>query len=174
MAQVAQVEDEEFVEEYKPDFSLKNKIGKDVSIGEILTTTNIKDAQGVINDSQKDFVKWIENDLRTLEGYFAEAYADADNALDAVVGIQKYAFSIKSQSGTFGYDLASAIAKSLYDFCENNYVVGDNKHILIIRKHLDTLNVIFKRKITGDGGNVGQQVYQALGKLITKFDHPDA
>lgn len=172
MAQSAQIAEDDIVEEYKPDMSLKLKIGKDINIGEILSNENIKGAQQVINDSQKDFVKWIENDLRTLEGYFAEAYADADNALNAVVGIQKYAFSIKSQSGTFGYDLGSAIAKSLYDFCENNYVVGDNKHILIIRKHLDTLNTIFRKRITGDGGAIGQQIYQELGRLITKFDHP--
>lgn len=170
MSQTASHKPDDHAEEFEPDFSLKNKIGKDLPIGEVLTTENIKEAQQVINASQEDFVKWVENDLKMLESYFKQAYADAENALEAVVNIQKYAFSIKSQSGTFGYDLGSAIAKSLYDFCENNYVVGDNKHILVIRKHIDALNTIFHQKITGDGGATGQAVYQALGKMITKFD----
>lgn len=170
----AQNSAEDDVLEYKPDFSLKEKIGKDININEILNTENIKASQQVINDSQKDFLKWVDNDLKTLEAFYRQAASDPSNALTAVVDIQKSAFSVKSQSGTFGYDLGSAIAKSLYDFCENNYVVGDNKHILVIRKHIDTLNTIFHKNIKGDGGKIGQQVYDALGKLIQKFDHPDA
>lgn len=168
----ADTEDE--ILEFKPNFTLKEKIGKDVSIGEILNTENVRDSQQVIDNTRKDFVKWVRNDVSNLESFYDQAALDPDNALPFVVDIQKTAFSIKAQSGTFGYDLASAIAKSLYDFCENNYVVGDAKHILVIRKHIDTLNVIFRKDVKGDGGKLGQAVYSALGKLIAHFDHPDA
>lgn len=171
---VSSAPQEDNIEEFKPNFGLKEKIGNDITISEILTADAIKNSQQVINDSQKDFLKWVDNDLKTLDALYKEAAKDSSKALEHVVAIQKSAFSVKAQSGTFGYDLGSAIAKSLYDFCENNYMVGDDNHLLVIRKHIDTLNTIFRRNVQGDGGNVGQQVYSALGKLINKFDHPDA
>ena len=163
-----ETEEDEGVVEYKPDLSLKEKIG--VNLKEILTTEVVKSSQEVITKSQKDFLKWVDNDLSTMEnGYTALAKAP-ENGREAAYEIQKAAFSCKSQAGTFGFDLGSAIAKSLYDFLENDYVEGDRNHTLVIRKHIDTLNTIFHRKIDGDGGKLGNAVYSELGKLINKFD----
>jgi chemotaxis protein histidine kinase CheA len=160
-------EDEEIVE-FKPDFSLKEKIG--VNINEILTSEVINSSQEVINKSQKDFLKWVTNDLQTLENAYKELAKDPAKGRDAALEIQKAAFSCKAQAGTFGYDLGSAVAKSLYDFLENDYVEGESSHVIIIRKHIDTLNTIFSRDVAGDGGKIGSAVYTALGKLITKFE----
>jgi chemotaxis protein histidine kinase CheA len=163
-----EIEDSDEVVEYKPDFGLKEKIG--LSINEILTPEVIKDSQGVINQSQKDFLKWVNNDLATLENAYSELKKNPADGREFALEIQKAAFSCKAQAGTFGFDLGSAIAKSLYDFLENDYVEGDANHILIIRKHIDTLNTIFHHGITGDGGKLGLAVHSALGKLINKFD----
>lgn len=165
---------EEDVQEFAPDFSLKEKIGKDVSMGEVLDQQSVSAAQTVIADSKKDFLLWIEADLEQLEDLYASAAIDPEQGLEYVVGIQKAAFSIKSQAGTFGFDLGSAVAKSLYDFCENNYVVGDHKHILLIRKHIDALKSIFHLGVEGDGGSVGRQVHAGLLRLVELFDHPDS
>lgn len=164
----ASPEDDEDIVEFKPDFSLKEKIG--MNMGEILTPEVVKDSQEVINKSQKDFLKWVDNDLRSLENAYAELARNPAQGRDAALIIQKAAFSCKAQAGTFGYDLGSAIAKSLYDFLENDYVEGDRNHVLVIRKHIDTLNTIFHRGVLGDGGKIGGQVHAALGKLIRKFE----
>lgn len=162
------------IEEFQPDFSLKEKIGKDFNINEVLNNKSIAAAQTVINDSRKDFLLWVREDLKMLEDCYASAALDPEQALQHVVGVQKAAFSIKAQAGTFGFDLGSAVAKSLYDFCENNYVVGDAKHILLIRKHIDTLKTIFLRNVSGDGGTVGKQVHAGLQRLVVLFDRPHA
>lgn len=164
----ANAAEEEEVVEFKPDFSLKEKIG--VSINEILTSEVIKDSQDVINKSQKDFLKWVNNDLRTLENAYDELRKDPANGREPALIIQKSAFSCKAQAGTFGFDLGSAVAKSLYDFLENDYVEGDVNHTTVIRKHIDTLNTIFHRNVVGDGGKIGGQVFDALGKLIRKYE----
>lgn len=168
-----QQHDADDVVELQPDFALKNKIGKDVNISEIFNTEAIKASQQVINDSQKDFLKWVENDLRNLESYFAAVRKDQSKGDEAVTEVKKAAFSIKAQSGTFGFDLGSAVAKSLYDFCENNYTQNPD-HLVILRKHIDTLKTIFHKKIVGDGGKVGAAVHTALGKLIKKYGGPTA
>ncbi|MGB1539441.1 MAG: hypothetical protein ACPG80_00630, partial [Rickettsiales bacterium] len=114
--------DDDEVVEIDPDFSLKEKIGKDVSMGEIFTKDVVSDSQGVINKSKKDFLKWAENDLKTLQIAYQEARkGDTKKEGESIDTIKKAAFSLKAQAGTFGFDLGSAIAKSLFDFCENNY-----------------------------------------------------
>lgn len=163
----APAEDDD-VRELSPDFSLKEKIG--MNINEILTSEVVKSSQEVINKSQKEFLQWVRNDLKTMENAYAELAKMPKMARDFALEIQKAAFSCKAQAGTFGFDLGSAIAKSLYDFLENDYVENDKGHLIVIRKHIDTLNTIFHQGITGDGGQIGGAVYTALGKLIRKFE----
>lgn len=163
--------DDEEVMEFAPDFSLKEKIGKDISAKEIFSAEVVKGSQEVINRGKKDFLKWVDNDLKNLETSYEELAKNPSNGRESALNIQRAAFSIKAQSGTFGFDLGSAIAKSLYDFLENDYVEGDRNHVTVIRKHIDTLNTIFHKNVAGDGGKVGNEVYSALGKLIRKYDH---
>lgn len=163
-------EENDDVVEIKPDYSLKEKIGKDVNMKDIFSAEAVKSSQEVINKTTKDFLKWVNNDLQNLENSYKLLAANPDKGREAAVEIQKVAFAIKGQSGTFGFDLGSAVAKSLYDFLENDYVEGEKTHIIIIRKHIDTLKTIFRRGVKGDGGKVGGEVHDALGKLIRKFD----
>lgn len=163
-----ELEDSEVVE-LKPDFSLKNKIGKDVQLRDVFTKESIKESQQVINDSQKDFLKWVENDLKNLENAYSSARADPSASTVSADEIKRGAFSIKAQAGTFGFTLGSAIAKSLYDFCEKDYREAEPGHLIVIRKHIDTLNTIFHQRIEGDGGKIGLAIHKDLGRLIEKY-----
>lgn len=161
-----QTDDE--VIEFKPDFSLKEKIGKDINISEIFTKDVIENSQQVINKTQKDFLKWVENDLRNIENSLSALSKNQEAGAQYLQEVKRAAFSVKAQAGTFGFDLGSAVAKSLYDFCETMYR-NDPGHLIIIRKHADTLNTIFHQGVVGDGGKVGGAVHTALGKLIKKY-----
>lgn len=159
--------DDEVIE-YKPDFSLKEKIGKDINMSEIFTKDVIENSQQVINKTQKDFLKWVENDLKTLENAYLALTKNQAGDKENLIEVKRAAFSVKAQAGTFGFDLGSAVAKSLYDFCEGQYK-EDPSHLIIICKHLDTLKTIFHHGVVGDGGKVGGAVHSALGKLIKKY-----
>ena len=167
MAGKPETHDDEVIE-YKPDFSLKEKIGKDVNMSDIFSKDAIEASQVVINKTQKDFLKWVENDLKTLENAYNAVVKNQAAGTENVDEIKRSAFSVKAQAGTFGFDLGSAVAKSLYDFCETQYKIDPN-HLIIIRKHLDTLNTIFHKGVVGDGGKMGGAVHSALGKLIKKY-----
>lgn len=169
-AKQAQPDTNDDIIEFEPDYGLKEKIGKDINMKDIFTTEVVKSGQEVINSTKKDFLKWVENDLQTLENAYVELAKNHTKGREFALDIQKAAFSIKEQSGTFGFDLGSAVAKSLYDFLENDYVEGEQSHVIIIRKHIDSLNTIFHRKVDGDGGKVGSELHSALGQLIRKFE----
>ena len=127
------------VVEYDPDYSLKAKIGKDVNINDVINKSSVTEGQKVINNSQKDFLRWVENDLKTLENLYAEVLNDQSNK-EMAEELKMAAFSIKAQAGTFNFALGSAVAKSLYDFMENQYNLEDLEDYMNNEKNRRTKN----------------------------------
>jgi hypothetical protein len=161
-------EDKDEVRILEPDFSLKKMIGEDVDLKQLFSTDNINKAQGVIETHKDNFLEWVKNDLTTLEGHYNAALADVAACEGEIKKLAKIAFVMKSQAGTFGYGLATAIAKSLDDFCNRDFKPTAD-HLTVIRKHIDTLQAIFSKNITGDGGNVGTELMGTLQKLVAKY-----
>lgn len=142
-----------------PDYTLKKTIGENVDLRQVFSEENISKAQGAIDQHKDSFIQWALEDIAVLEGHFANK---------TIKEMEEVSDKLKSQAGTFGYSLATLVAKSLNKFC----IAHPNpspEHLVVIRKHLDTLKVIFGKKITGDGGVVGNQLLEGLTQLVEKF-----
>lgn len=151
-----------------PSYALKEKIGMGVNLQEIFTPERIAAAQKAIDDTQAEFVDWATKDLVELEHAYRGMAADLGSAPERIEKIRKIAFSLKSQSGTFGYPLGSEVAKSLYKFLgEKRKYNADN--IIVVRKHIDALQVILQQNIQGEGGVMGNELMDNLKKLVSKF-----
>lgn len=151
-----------------PDYALKKMIGEDVDLKQVFSPENIEKAQSVINEHKNSFVEWVMKDIGQLEESYAKI-ADAPAASEAEIRkLSRAAFIIKSQAGTFGFALATQVAKSLDDFC-NKHFHPTPGHLTVIRKHIDTLSLIFHKNITGDGGAVGKELSETLFRLVDKF-----
>lgn len=150
----------------KPDRTLKQMLGPDITAEFIFDEEVIKEAQQVIMNMKDDFVAWVTIDISRLEHAYEELRADPNNR-DALEEISKLALTIKSQAGTFDYGFATLVGKSLYDFTEHLKLV-DPLVILVIRKHIDTLYVIFQKEIHGSGPEIGEEVLEGLELLIQK------
>jgi chemotaxis protein histidine kinase CheA len=153
-----------------PDFTLKKLIGEDVDIKQLFSTENVEKAQKTIDSHKQDFLEWIKKDLETLESAYQAAKADLAASDSEIKKLARAAFVVKSQAGTFGYELATHVAKSLDDFCMDHFK-PTAQHMTVIRKHIDTLQVIFHKGITGDGGQIGTELTQTLFKLVDKYIH---
>lgn len=151
-----------------PDYSLKKKIGENIDLKEVFSAENVEKAQAVIEEHTNNFLDWVKGDLVTLETHYTAANADAENSKDAIEKLAKTAFVMKSQAGMFGYTLATTVAKSLDDFCRGQYKPIKD-HLLIVRKHIDVLQTIFKHDIKGDGNIIGADLMSSLQKLIAKY-----
>ncbi len=155
------------VEIIPPDFALKTKIGGDIE--HIFSASNIAKAQMVITDRKEQFLEWIKDDMRMLNGYCDAAYgAQGKDAPVRLADLGRLALNIKSQAGTFGFDLATSIAKSLEDFCKE-HPQASPEQLLVVRKHIDALESVFSTPIAGDGEEVGARLLEALRQLVQKF-----
>lgn len=162
------LESENDVTIHEPDFTLKKMIGEDVDIKKLFSAENVSKAQAVIETHKDSYLEWVKNDLKTLEECYKAATANVAECAADVQKLAKTAFVIKSQAGTFGYSLATAVAKSLDDFCTRDFSPSP-EHLTVIRKHMDALHVIFLKHITGDGGPLGSELSGNLYKLVAKY-----
>ncbi|MCI5049120.1 MAG: response regulator [Rickettsiales bacterium] len=151
----------------KPNTTLKEYVGRDVSAEFILDDDVIAAAQESILEKADEYKGWILEDLKIMEQAYDRLEANADDT-EAMELLTKTSLTIKSRAGTFSYDLATAVAKLLYNYLATSPALN-KLTFTVIRKHIDTLYVIFHQSITGNDNKVGTEVVDGLGILIEKI-----
>jgi chemotaxis protein histidine kinase CheA len=152
-----------------PDFALKKKLGPDVSIRDAFSEDVVASAESVIEESKQDFFGDAQDDITGMEESFAKAEEEPAEAKPHIRAIQQCVFSLKGQSETLGFDLLAHASKSLYDFCSRHFRAGEPEQLIVVRKHLDTIKLIVKEKMQGDGGQLGQELIKSLHLLTEKY-----
>jgi len=148
---------------YAPDFTLRKALGMNTPLSQMITPDVLAEAQQAIDVLVKDSLSWISEDLKTLE---ASAHSLGLQYLSQAVEQAKEAsLSIKARSGTFGYVMASDVARLLYLFLSSNYSATNPKHLIVMQKHIDVLKVIFAKGIKIREG-IGNDLYAELERLI--------
>ncbi len=159
--------DREVARIVRPENKLKKKIGDDVSIKELLRPEIVEEAQKVIHDRKDEFLSWARSDMAMMEEIYLQLLEHgADH--DPVIYIMQKAETLRDRSGMFGFQLASQIAKSLAKYC-HDIKESDKNMTLVIRKHMDGLQTVFRENIEGMGGLIGVELMDSLKKLIGKY-----
>jgi two-component system chemotaxis response regulator CheY len=164
---IYQIHDQE-ITIYQPDRSLKQLIGADVTAADIFDEDVVREAQQVIMNMKGDFVGWVLVDITRLETAYGKLRSDANDQM-ALKEISDVALTVKAQAGTFGYNFATSIGKLLFDFASEIPAVN-SLSLTIIRKHIDTLYVIFQKELHGSGPVIGEEVLEGLRGLIDKYN----
>jgi CheY-like chemotaxis protein len=147
---------------FAPDFSIRQGLGGK-PLSSLITADVLAEAQKAIDSLGEASLDWIREDLAVIrksldtlvQGYSVYAF---DNTKDATL-------SIKARSGTFGYRMATAVARLLFLFLSTDFVPTNPRHLVVIEKHLQVLMVIFAQGIKERVG-VGEQLYAELERLI--------
>ena len=157
----------EGVKIHAPDKTLHKKIGN-VNLDQVLSPQIVKTAQGRIEQAAEEFAAdSIEQlkELTTVMNSLSQAPDDTTNLMPQVINA---AFSLKTKTGIGGYDLVSALAKSLQLYAEQ---LGDKplgqKNLEIMQWHMASITALLTAKIKGDGGPTGVAIRQEIEKLAT-------
>jgi two-component system chemotaxis response regulator CheY len=151
-----------------PDFTLKYKLGKNVTLDSLITPAVLDQAQAAVDAIAGSSLDWIKTNLQNIRQllYIIEQ-GDHRESLGQDIG--EVALIINSRAGTFGYSRASEIAYQLYLFCRNRVRPDNANHYMVIRKHVDVLQVILGNQMRGSAGALGDQLAPELQKLVAKF-----
>ena len=102
--------------------------------------------------------------MERLEKAYKDLYEDMSNQ-DARNEVQKIAFNVMSQSGSFNFPLGTQVGKLLHDYTRD----APKLNITVVRKHIDMLYVIFQKRIEGTDQEIAHEVINMLQTLIEKL-----
>ncbi len=149
-----------------PNFVLRDQLGE-VSARDILTEMVVAEAQAKLLMAESEFVEWAREDISKLEIAFKTLVDDMGNVF-ALADLHQCAYRIQSRAGIFGYHLGTEVASLLENYLTAHPRINDND-LLIIRKHIDVVTVIFNQGMKDSGNRIGQELMGSLKKLIAKL-----
>lgn len=162
---LVKVESQPQAEIYGPNHAISHEIG--AKAAEILTDKVIAEAQESLLAAEGDFLEWARDDIAKLESAYTEL---KDRPGDSVSHhlMMSTAYSIKAQAGIFGYQLGTEIGGLLVLYLQQNPVI-DAARLVVVRKCIDTIQVIFNNKMKHADPKIGNEMLQSLKALIHKI-----
>ncbi|WPZ35642.1 hypothetical protein T8K17_05740 [Thalassobaculum sp. OXR-137] len=135
-----------------------------------LTPAMVEKLEQVVHKARDNFTADIAARLVAMRAALREAAESETDEKDRGVLSAIYADSleIKGAGGTIGFDLLTAIGKSLNDFVTGLETL-DRRRVDIINLHIDALYVVLADNITGRGGPTEAAVLRAFSALHQKF-----
>jgi len=151
-----------------PDYSLKRKLGENVSLPSLITPAVLNLAQAAIDAITSDSLRWIKDNLVEIRA-LNQVMGGGDHSLSIGQAIGEVALTIRGRAGTFGYAQASEVAYMLYLFCRNRLQAAKAIHRTIVTKHIDVLQVMLGNDMRGVTEAGGQQIVAELHNLVNKY-----
>lgn len=115
---------------------------------------------------QTEFEAGVELRIKRLAEIGRSSWTLSATREDAVRQLRGHCHEIKGEAGTFGYPLLSDIADLFGDYLRETPLA--NQKIEAIRAYVDTFDVVWTRRIKGDGGDLGRQLIASLMKVNEK------
>lgn len=147
-----------------------NKLKERAGDGGELPTLALKEAQMFMANNDIDFKPMATSHLKEIDTHFVvlkEAKTKAEKEF-AMAKIIENIMQIKAHGGMFHYQIMSDIANIVLQLLE---VTTDYNAALyqIIEAHNNSIRIIIKRNISGDGGMQGKEITDELNKAIKRY-----
>jgi len=125
-------------------------------------------AEDALKREAEGFPGWAKNYLDQISKKVASAKQLSGDRSPYFQECNLIAHELRGQGGTFGYPLITIFAKALYEMSGPSCRQSD-ADIEIMKAHIDAMRAVLRDKITGDGGDVGKQLFKALKVQVAKF-----
>lgn len=153
------------VEILPPNYTLRQRINDSATA--LLGETKIDTTQAALLKAGGELVDWAKDDIADLEAAYATLAARPSSS-PAHLALLDVARAIATQAALYGYDLGRDVASMLADYLETHRKLDAGK-LTVVRKHIDTISVVFREKIKETGQELGRDLVSSLRKLIKKL-----
>lgn len=152
-------------------FNLPNTLKDKVTGGRpgpvVMPDDVLAQAEEGLQRAALDFATWAQDYLTNIAELVADAEAHPDQRARCFTEINMQAHELRGQGGTFGYPLISVFGKMLYEATQGN-VPETDAQVGIVAAHVDAMRAVIRGRISGNGGEVGQQVLASLQAAIAR------
>ncbi len=102
----------------------------------------LKQAEAAVTNLKPEFTKSVALDLKVIDDILARLETDKSDS-EALHRLRATVHELKGNVGSFGFPLASAIAKCFYDLLQT-LDVPNAQIITLLRNHRNTLEIAMK------------------------------
>ncbi len=150
---------------YIPPRNLRSKTGGNIEID----VNRIASIQKELDSWNDDFVTWTLEYIEKLKRLLNTTQRKESASRRADFNrINSIAHELRGQGGIFGYPLVSSVAKSLFELTKDTLDRSDGC-LHLIKNHIDTLQIVLRDEVRGDGGKVGMEIVKAMRLANAKF-----
>jgi CheY-like chemotaxis protein len=121
-----------------------------------------------IREMEEEYVEIVRSSIERLVQSYRQAVKAPDQATQHYQEINKVAHELRGQGGIFGYPLISRFAFSLYASTKGTPKATE-KHLDLVKAHIDGIRVVMRDKVRGDGGPLGRELLAGLDKAKEKY-----
>jgi hypothetical protein len=114
-----------------------------------------------------DYKDWVADYIDRLQKFLVAIRKNAGAEDKIIREIAEIALNLKNLGSTFGFTLISTISISLVNYCANKKSF-DAFDASVIQTHLESLLLVFRESITGDGGPIGTELMANLAARVNK------
>lgn len=125
-------------------------------------------AMAALDAMAEDYPDWVSGLIDQLADVHRRCVDTPEQRFQLFEQLHAIAHDMRGQGGTFGYPLMSSFADGLYDFTGVSTATSD-KNVEIIKSHIDAMRVVIKDRVSGDGGDIGNQLKAGLAAAIKKY-----
>ena len=148
-----------------------NTIRKKVSGSGPISNDMLRRAETVIVEHGAEYVGRAQAQVEGLVKTAKSAQAAPHKREELFEQIFQQSHDIRGMGSTFGFDLVTAIGGSLCNFIEDIEETSDAA-MEVVTAHVDALRAVIGNEVKGDGGTIGQEIYQGLVLAVAKVAPP--
>lgn len=127
----------------------------------------LEQAEEKLERKKLDFADWALKYLSELSNLCADALMKPGRRAAHFEKIHLLAHELRGQGGTFGYPLITHVAKMLYEIT-HEFCREDDSAVEIVKAHIDTMRVVIRDRISGDGGAIGKELIAGIQAAIER------
>lgn len=129
----------------------------------------INRAQTVVDNKETAYTMEIGDILDKLDRAWARALAvPPAEAKGDIEEVYHYANHAKDLAAMFGYELMQHFGYSLREFA-GRIDMANKAHHVIVRAHLDVMNIVLQENIKGHGGDKAEELKKIVAVAIERY-----
>ncbi|MAO56966.1 MAG: hypothetical protein CMM61_14905 [Rhodospirillaceae bacterium] len=152
---------------FRPPNHLKRKAGGGDESDALFTEGAVFKAEKEMEKAKSEYTTSAMDYVESLQRILGEAAAVSDKA-EHFQRIHALARQLGMQGEIFGYPLISMVGNSLMRFTASG-LPNTSASLELVKVHIDSLTVILRNDISGDGGDTGRELVSQLQAAIKKI-----
>ena len=141
--------------------------GEPGEAGEI-SIESLQAAEAEFQKMAEDYPDWVQSLIEDLYDGYRRCIDTPELRHEKMAIIHDIAHDMKGQGGTFGYPLITDFGESLFKCTHRSEECSDNL-VKLVKAHIDGMKAVISERVSGDGGELGQELLESLNMAIQKY-----